>query len=58
MKITVRIPGEPYAYHEIEYDSLAEYKGNHRQVLHEIAERTGAIYPDNRAQIKKEDIPF
>ena len=29
MKITVRIPTKPYAYVEVEYDSIEEYKTEH-----------------------------
>jgi len=31
MKITIRIPNQkvPYAYYEVEYESIEEYKKNH-----------------------------
>jgi hypothetical protein len=44
MRITVRIPTEAYAYYEVEYDTLKEYKEKHPEVAKSIM--------DTRARIK------
>ena len=48
MKITVRIPTEAYAYYEVEYDSIEEYKEKHEQFIIAMYEK--------RAEIKKKTL--
>lgn len=38
MKITVRIPTAQYAYYEIQYDSIDEYKAEHPKLKDAIKE--------------------
>ncbi len=39
MKITERIPTEMYAYFEIEFDSLEEFKGNYAKIRDAINDK-------------------
>lgn len=38
MKITIRIPTEPYAYAEVEYDSIKEYGEMHPEFAKTMVE--------------------